>query len=165
MLFAWQPDEVCNGAPSVTLNVDGNGAYGVKTPSATFVTSAECTIAVGTTILLIYNSTYGFIVVEPNPGTISVNSCGTTTTCGNSLEIGQVVYGSAPLVSGTPSTATITGISPTFTYTTSYNCTVSAESGAATQALLSVANVSPSSFTITGPATSTTVINYICAGY
>jgi hypothetical protein len=94
-----------------------------------------------------------------------VNNCGTTSTCGNTiLAFPQIVTGNAPLVSGTPSTVTISGISPSFTSSSTYNCVVSAES-AATGALLSVANVSGSSFTVTGPATVTTRINYICSGY
>lgn len=94
----------------------------------------------------------------------TVQACGTTSSCAaTSQSNAQIVYGSAALVSGAPSTVTITGISPAFTSSSSYICTVAAQSGA-TAALLSVANVSGSSFTITGPATSTTVINYHCIG-
>lgn len=90
--------------------------------------------------------------------------CGTTSACGHTAQVtAQIVYGSAPLVTGTPSTVTISGISPAFTSTSSYNCTVTAQSGAAT-ALISVANASSSSFTITGPTGVTTVINYVCVG-
>ena len=94
----------------------------------------------------------------------SVQSCGTTSTCSQTaLSSPQIVTGSVALVSGTPSTATITGISPAFTSASTYFCTLGAQSSA-TGALLSVANVSGSSFTITGPAAVTTVINYLCAG-
>lgn len=90
--------------------------------------------------------------------------CGTAAACANTSPANmRMVMGSAPLVSGAPSTVTITAISPAFTSSSSYVCTLTAESGAAT-ALLSVANVSGSSFTITGPASSTTVINYHCSG-
>lgn len=93
-----------------------------------------------------------------------VQWCGTTSTCSASiLASPQIVSGSAALVSGTPSTVTIASISPAFTSSSTYVCSVSAQSGA-TAALLSVANVSGSSFTITGPATSTNVVNYVCAG-
>lgn len=95
---------------------------------------------------------------------VNGQNCGTTSTCGHTPNGAlQVAYGSAPLVSGTPSTVTISGLSPAFTSSSTYNCSLSAASGATT-ALLSVANVSGSSFTITGPATSTTVINFLCVG-
>ncbi|HTA25961.1 MAG TPA: hypothetical protein VK763_20690 [Terriglobales bacterium] len=100
-------------------------------------------------------------------GTVSLmkaQACGTTSSCSATTESSpMVVYGSAPLVSGTPSTVTISGISPSFASSSSYVCTVSARS-APTGALFSVANVSSSSFTITGPNTVTTVINYIRVG-
>ena len=92
--------------------------------------------------------------------------CGTTTTCSHTAETGpKIVFGSAPLVSGTPSAATVTGISPAFTATADYVCTVSAPGASAATALLGVTNVSASSFTITGPASVTTVISYICVGF
>ena len=92
--------------------------------------------------------------------------CGTTSTCSATAETApKVVYGSAPLVSGTPSTVTISSISPAFTATADYVCTVSAPGANAANAVLGVTNVSASSFTITGPATVTTVISYICVGF
>lgn len=95
----------------------------------------------------------------------AMQSCGTTTTCSaTAIATGaRIVFGSAPLVSGTPSTAAITGISPAFTSSSSYVCTLAGQSSATT-GLYSVANVSGSAFTITGPAATTTVVNYICAG-
>ncbi len=90
--------------------------------------------------------------------------CGTTTTCSHTAETSsQIVYGSAPLVSGTPSTYTVTGISPAFTSSSSYVCTIAGTTGATTS-LYSVANVSGSSFTVTGPATDTNTVNFICVG-
>jgi hypothetical protein len=95
----------------------------------------------------------------------ALQSCGTTTTCAHTAIAtnANIVYGSAPLVSGTPSTYTVTGISPAFTSAASYVCTLAGQT-AATTSLYSVANVSGSSFTVTGPATVSTVVNYICAG-
>jgi hypothetical protein len=92
-------------------------------------------------------------------------SCGTTSTCAatNTSTTAKVVYGSVPLVSGSPSTATITGISPAFTSTSSYVCVVANATNAADSAL-KVVNVSASSFTITGPNTVTDTINYHCVG-
>lgn len=95
---------------------------------------------------------------------IPTQYCGTTSTCAPSiLTSPQIVFGSAPLVSGSPSTVTIGSISPAFTSTSSFRCTVSGQTGAAT-GLYSVANVSGSSITITGPNANTTVVNYICVG-
>lgn len=97
------------------------------------------------------------------PGT-GIQFCGTVAACSPAIQLNaQVVYGSAALASGTPSAVTITGISPAFTSATSYRCSIAGQSSPTT-ALLSIANVSGSSFTITGPATSTVVINYICVG-
>ena len=91
--------------------------------------------------------------------------CGTAAACSatNISTTLKIVKGSAPLVSGTPSTVTISGISPAFTSSSSYVCTLT-DATTATNNLLKVANVSGSSFTITGPNTLTDVINYICAG-
>ena len=95
----------------------------------------------------------------------AMSACGTTSTCANTAisTNAKIIIGSAPLVTGAPSTVTITGISPAFTSSTSYVCTIAGQSSATT-GLYSVANVSGSSFTITGPASTTTVVNYICAG-
>jgi hypothetical protein len=92
--------------------------------------------------------------------------CGTAAACSATAEPNmKVVFGSAPLSSGVPSTVTITGISPAFTATADYVCTVSAPGSTAATALLGVSNVSASSFTITGPASVTTVVSYICVEF
>lgn len=97
-------------------------------------------------------------------GTVNGQNCGTTSTCAHTANSAlRVAYGSAPLVSGTPSTVTITALTPAFTSASTYLCTLGSQAAAAT-ALLSVSNVSGSSFTITGPNTVTTVINYMCVG-
>jgi hypothetical protein len=105
------------------------------------------------------------LTFSTNTGGIpTMQDCGTTTSCANTAVLsGLIVKGSVALSSGAPSTATVTGINPAFTSSTSYVCTVSPQSNAATT-LLSVANVDGTSFIITGPATVTTVINYICTG-
>lgn len=91
--------------------------------------------------------------------------CGTTSTCSATNEINwQIVIGSAPLVTGTPSTVTITGISPAFTSSTSYKCSFSDQTAVAT-ALFSVTYVSGSSFTITGGTALTDVVGYQCVGF
>ncbi len=92
-------------------------------------------------------------------------SCATTSTCSNTAlgTTARIFFGSAPLVSGTPSAVTITGISPAFTSSSTYVCTVT-DATTATNNLLKVVNVSGSSFTITGPNTLTDTINFQCTG-
>lgn len=91
-----------------------------------------------------------------------VFDCGTTTTCANTAKTSAIiVYGTVALSSGTPSTATLTSLP--FTNSTSYVCTA-VEQTSATGNLLKVANVSGASTVITGPATVTDVVNYICVG-
>lgn len=92
--------------------------------------------------------------------------CGTTTTCSATAITGaQIVYGSAALVSGTPSTAAVTGISPAFTSASSYSCTLNNKTTRANDVSVLVAGyVSGSAFTITGPDTVTDVVNYVCVG-
>lgn len=97
--------------------------------------------------------------------TPTMQLCGTTSACSATKEINwQIVIGSAPLVTGTPSAVTITGISPAFTSTSSYKCTLSDQTAVAT-ALFSVTYVSGSSFTITGGTALTDVIGYVCSGF
>lgn len=100
------------------------------------------------------NATTGYQV----NGTALVSSCGTTATCSNTaVTSARIVTGSVTLTGGT---ATITGISPAFTSTTSYICTCTDR--ASTPTACSVQNASGSSITITGSATDT--INYTCIG-
>jgi hypothetical protein len=95
-------------------------------------------------------------------GTSSVQNCGTLAACGHTALTGaQIVIGSAALVSASPSTVTITGISPAFTSATSYVCTATDRTSASA---LKVVNVSGSSFTITGPNTVSDVVNFNCSG-
>lgn len=97
----------------------------------------------------------------------SVHSCGTTATCANTANGSyREVFGSVALSSGTPSQATITGISPAFTSTSSYECTCSPNGTTAAIAAggCAVSKVSTSSITLTGPASVTTVVSYSCKG-
>jgi hypothetical protein len=89
-----------------------------------------------------------------------VELCGTTVACAKTIQSAPIiVYGTAPLTTGSPSTATLTALP--FTSTTSYVCT--ANDTAAVQAL-QVANASAPSTVITGPNTSTDVVNFTCVG-
>ena len=93
----------------------------------------------------------------------SAHSCGTTTTCANASNgADRMIFGSVALSSGTPSTATVSGISPAFSSTASFFCTAT---NATTQANpVKVENASSSRFTITGPNMVTDTINYQCIG-
>jgi hypothetical protein len=146
-----------NFGPGAVLN--GTQTF---TGTNTFTQQIVSSLSTGTAPLSIASTTpVANLVVSNHP---QVQFCGTTSTCSHTaLTASQVVLGSAPLVSGTPSTVTVTGLSPAFTSTTSYDCNVTDETNAANN-LLKVANVSGSSFTITGPATITDVISFVCAG-
>jgi hypothetical protein len=149
---------LANATPFGKAGKVWNGVFG--TASATGVITS--TLATGTAPFSIASTTPIATMVVAKHSLIQF--CGTAAACSATAQTGaQTVYGSVALSSGTPSTATITGISPAFTSSSTYICTVTAQSGAAT-ALLSVANVSGSSFTITGPATDTRVVNYQCTG-
>lgn len=133
--------------------------------SGTTVSTTEqivSTLATGTAPFTVASTTpVATLTVSNHP---KMQFCGTTSTCSaTALTTAQLVVGSAPLVSGTPSTVTITGISPAFASSTSYDCNITDETNAANN-LLKVVNVSGSSFTITGPATNTDTISYVCAG-
>jgi len=94
------------------------------------------------------------------PGTFIY--CGTTVACaGTQQSNGKIVTGSAPLSSGTPSTAVITGLS--FTSSTSYKC-IAADTTTIASAVVAVTYTSGTSFTINGPTTVTDTVEYICAG-
>ena len=104
----------------------------------------------------------GAALFAGSPFLPSIQLCGTTTTCAKTVQSSAIiVYGTVPLSSGAPSTATITALP--FTSTSSYVCTVT-EASSATGNLLKVVNASASSTVITGPATVTDTINYICVG-
>lgn len=110
------------------------------------------------------NRTYAFPDAAITVSGLQGYSCGNTSTCTNTgIPAPHVIWGQVALSSGTPSTVTVTGISPAFTSTTSYQCNVT-DMTDATKNLLKVVNASTSSFTITGPNTITDTISYICIG-
>jgi fibronectin-binding autotransporter adhesin len=94
--------------------------------------------------------------------------CGTSAACSPTNEISDwEFYGSVALSSASPSQATVTGLSPAFTSTSTYYCVAIPQGATAAIAAAGVAvsNVSGSSFTLTGPNTVTTVMNYRCRGH
>ncbi len=97
----------------------------------------------------------------------NAHSCGTTTTCANTANgSNHIVFGSVALSSASPSTATVTAISPAFTSSSTYFCTATPVGATAAIAAggIAVTYVSGSSFTLTGPNTVTTVVGYQCIG-
>lgn len=91
-----------------------------------------------------------------------VQNCGTTVTCANTIVTAPIfVFGTAPLSSGAPSTATITSLP--YTSVSSYVCTAT-EASSATGNLLKVVNSSGATTVITGPATVTDTVGYQCIG-
>lgn len=173
--FGYSSSTNASGSPDTCLNRGAAGTIYIGTACAPTNQSGSInlaaltasgqitsTLATGTAPLVIASTTTVPNLTASNHP--KVQSCGTTSTCAaTALTSVQIVIGSVPLVSGTPSTATITGISPAFTSSSSYVCSLT-EATTATNNLLKVANVSGSSFTITGPATVTDVVNYQCIG-
>ena len=160
---AWQPgDWFWNTNPSpaspilgwltVTGGTPGTGraawAIDPNVPPAWGATTPN-TIK-GTTI----NATSGLQV----NGISLVSSCGNTNACANTaLTSGRLISGSVALSSGS---ATVTGIAPAFTSSSTFICTCSDR--ATTPAACSVQNASSSSITLKGTGTDT--INYVCVG-
>jgi hypothetical protein len=94
--------------------------------------------------------------------TAKVELCGTTSVCGQTIQVAPVlVYGTVALSSGTPSTATLSALP--FTGSTTYVCVGTDQTNAANN-LIKFANASASSSVITGPNTITDVIGYQCVG-
>lgn len=91
-------------------------------------------------------------------GDTTVQSCGTTTTCSATSQLNpQIVRGTVALSGGT---ATVTGVSPAFISTASFNCTSNDVTDATKTS--NAVPASASTFTLTG--TGTDVISYLCIG-
>jgi len=116
-------------------------------------------------LVLVFGLSAMMQVNTGGPAVGYATSCGSTSTCAATVQNNiKIIHGSAALVSGTPSTVTISGISPAFTSTTSYHCTATEQGSAITTPVTISSYVSGSSFTITGGATDSDVVSYICAG-
>jgi hypothetical protein len=133
-------------------NTTGTGKY-VLTTSPTIVTP---TIAV-------LNSADVSTIAGGLP---AASPCGTAVGCTAAAATANTIikYGTAPLTSGSPSTASITGLP--FTSSTSYTCTASPQGTTAAIAATGVAvnQTSGTAMTLTGPNTVSTVIQFICVG-
>ncbi len=97
------------------------------------------------------------------PTAPALQYCGTTTTCGHTVETaGQVVYGTVALNGASPSVSAVTGISPAFTSSSTFVCT--AISGTTATTTVKVTYVSGSAVTFTGANGLTDALSYICVG-
>jgi hypothetical protein len=92
--------------------------------------------------------------------------CGTTNSCADTLLTPPIVIAgiTAALDGASPAVAAVTGISPGFTSTTSYACSVANEGNAATTVELAVRNVSGTAFTVTATNGATNLVHYVCVG-
>jgi hypothetical protein len=118
-------------------------------------------------------STSGMRTITMPDASITVSGataqwCGNTNTCSATATSStvRIVSGvSAALNGASPAIATIASISPAFTSTSTYACTVTGVGTAAPTKVLNVSLVSGSSFTITGPNADTETVHYLCIGY
>lgn len=129
---------------------------GINTFSQQIISS----LATGTAPFSIASTTtVANLTVSNHP---QVQFCGTTVACAGTAQTSvKIAYGTAPLTSGTPSTATLTGLP--FTSSATYVCS-GTDQTTATNNLIKFANASGSSTVITGPATITDSIGYVCVG-
>jgi hypothetical protein len=155
--FQYLTNNSSGSAQTWQWNSDGSSSA-----PGTFTTAGQLTstISTGTAPLSVSSTTpVATLVVTKHP---QVQACGTVAACSATAMTGaQIVQGSAALASGTPSTVTITGISPAFTSTSTYNCMVADQTAGSA---LFYTKVSGSSITITGPNTVTDTVSFICAG-
>jgi hypothetical protein len=138
---------------ALTISNTGTGVIDLETSTGNIDlnTTSHHLVSVGGTI-------------AANIGTIPVVSCVASSSCSNvAVTTPRMVIGTGTLNGASPSSVTISGISPAFTSSGSFFCTLGGEAGAST-ALYAVTNLSGSSFQIAGPNTSTTSVNYICMG-
>lgn len=87
--------------------------------------------------------------------------CGTTATCGNTATAmtAHIAAGVRTLANGT---ATVTGISPAFTSTSTFNC-VAVDTSGASGVVAEAVPLSASSITVNGTGTGT--VSWLCVGY
>jgi len=95
-------------------------------------------------------------------------SCGTTATCAHTAPTAPLkfVQGTGTLVTGSPSTFALTGMSPAFTSATSYYCNANDVTAIVNNiGVLTAGYISGSAVTFTGPNANTDVFRYTCVGF
>lgn len=135
------------------------GALVDTTVNGNTITTGTGTLTLGSGVITMPNATVSMI------GT-GAQACGATATCSATAATSQkVVTGSGTLVSGTPSTFALTGISPAFTSSSTYLCNAVDTTTVATSiGVLTAGYVSGSAVTFTGPNTNTDTFRYSCVG-
>lgn len=151
------------GSFSLTSNSEYmNSIQSSGTPTMTAALSASSTwVAVlGAFKETAAGATAAFINLFQN-GAATIEDCGTTAACAQTvLSTPFYVKGTASLVSGSPSTVTITGLP--FSSSTSYVCTANDRTTASNG--VKIVPSSGSQAVITGPNTVTDGVGYICGG-
>lgn len=191
----WTAGTILNGGHPVAVTANSSTVVTLSKTDCSSPGFASCnfvyanssgTVAVGTTLataMAAGNTIFAYVETDGsgitkiaypqqsnNPytsGVIVVN-CGTSATCTSPTQVTgaafHVIMGSSALATGSPSTVTVSGLTPAFTSTSTFQCTATATTTAADN-LLKIANVSGTSFTITGPNTTTGSVNWHCIGY
>lgn len=131
----------------------------------------------GANIIVAYvTTTAGSLVGTITPASLNLVApaaelyeCGTSAACSPSLvpAADWAFFGSCALSSASPSTCSVSAMSPAFTSTSTYWCTATPQGATAAIAAAGVAinKTSGSAFTITGPNTVTTTIDWRCQGH
>ena len=180
------PDATASLAPLVSPSFT-TPAIGAATGTSLDLTGSLDVGVAGTTVgtVTFRNATTGVITLQPTTGalgTVAVTlpaaditvsgataaECGTAAAC-SPTTLGatpNILIGSVALSSGTPSTVTVTALSPAYTSTATYHCATTPVGNTAAIAAggVAITYVSGSSFTLTGPNSVSTVIDYVCIG-
>lgn len=113
--------------------------------------------------LCVLNSNQGLVCANV---AVAITDCQGTNSCSatNVNTNYKVVFGAAILDGGSPSKAAVTAISPAFSSTGTYYCTVSEEAVGLLVSPISVHKVSGSAVTFTGANADTGFVDYVCFG-
>lgn len=177
------PDGVGTVFGGTTTYTGAQAVTGAGTYTGT-VTSGVSGTTAGAFIL--NNATSGTISLAPTTGALGTvtatfpaanitvpgavfTSCTTSLSCAapaTTSSTVKVAYGNASLSSASPSTASVSGISPAFGATSTMFCTATpvGTTAAIAAAGLAINITSTSAFTVTGPNTVTTNFNWTCIG-
>ena len=171
----------CSSPSYTSCNIiysDNTGTVSATTSIATATGSGNVVLAYVTTgastvTSIVYGWQNGTVFSGASAttgGATSVSSitCGTSATCATPTSIAtglKIVIGtSGALNAASPSVATVSGISPAFTSSSSYRCTGTINGNTAVTTILAISYVSGSSFTFTGTNGASETIDYICVG-
>ena len=169
-------------APNLTTNrqvnfadqgASGAVAFGDQSDATKVAIISTSSATTGTNTTLAINSTSGRLISFPDASfTVSgakATECGTAAGACAGTNIGttvKIIRGTATATSGTPSTVSITGITPVFTATTTVSCFAEDVTNVANVfQVLTGGYISTSAVTFTGPASVTDVIRWTCIGY